>query len=235
MAFPAVAATNFTNGTTAGTSVTVNLPSPIHAGELLVSLHRVASTGAIGWPTGWNELVESTADASDDVTAVAWKAATGTEGATMTVTQGNFKFANVCLCISAAIDPGSRPPEINTAATGTSLNPDSTSLTPTGGAKDYLWIALAAWEGESATSPLTQPSGYGTPIQANSGGAGVVTTNCRAVAATRTNNAASEDPGQWVFDPTADDWTAWTMAVHPPGPGGSELEAPIFRPRKGYF
>lgn len=215
MAFPVVETTNFTNGTSAGTSVSVNLPSGIVAGNLLVSIHRAAGVGAIGWPAGWVELVESSADASDDVTAVAYKKADGTEGATITVTQGSFKFANVCLRISGAADPTSQAPQINTAATGTSLTPDSTSLTPTGGAKDYLWIALAAWEGESAASPLTQPSGYGTPILGNSGGAGAVTTNCRAVAATRTNNAASEDPGQWVFDPTADDWTAWTMAVHP--------------------
>jgi hypothetical protein len=234
VAFPEIVTTNTTNGTTAGTSVTVNLPGGLVAGNLLVSIHRAAGAGAIGWPTGWVELVESTADASDDVTAIAWKAVNGTEGATMTVTQGSQKFANICLQISGAYDPGQQPPQISTAATGTSTTPDPTLLTPTGGSKDYMWLWLGGWEGEQTSPPASNPSGYLGGQGADSGTASTAPTNCRVARAVRFETTASQDPGSWTIS-VSDDWTAWVMAVHPVPPGGGELHAPIFRSRKGYF
>lgn len=214
MPFPLVIASNTTNGTGAGTSVTVNLPAATGGRMLMVSLHRCAVAGAIGWPIGWVELVDASSDASDDQMAIAYKWTTGAEGATMTVTQGNGKFANLTWLIANAQDPTIQAPELSTVATGTSTSPNPTTVTPTGGTKDYLFLWLGGWEGEQTSPPASQPANYSGPIGANSGVAGVVATNCRVASAWRANQASSEDPGAWTIS-VSDDWTAYAMAIHP--------------------
>jgi len=218
MAFPVDAARATTNGTGAGTSVTVNLPAGIVAGNVLVALHRCAVAGAIGWPTGWTELKDASVDAADDQQALAYRKADGNEGTTMTVTQGNGKFASIVWRITGAEDPAVQAPEVSADATGTSATPDPASLTPTGGAKDYLWLWLGGWEGEQTSPPAGNPTNYSNPDGANSGTGGAIATNCRVAGASRQLNAASEDPPSWTIS-VSDDWTAWTLALHPAPPG----------------
>lgn len=214
--FPLVITTTPTLGTTATASAAVSLPGGIRAGDLLVGIHRSSGAGAHGWPAGYNELADSTGDASANNTTIVWRKADGSEGATATVTQGNSKFASLVHLIRWTADPAVQPPEISTEVTGTSVSPDPGTCTPTGGAKDYLWLWLGGWENEQTSPPTGQPSGYSGPAGADSGTAGVVTTNCRVASAWRTNNASSENPGVWTIS-VSDDWTAWTMAVHPAG------------------
>ena len=217
MAFPTVVNTATTDGTTATASAVINLPASIVAGNLLVALHRSSSAGAHGWPAGWNVLADSTGDASANNTSIAWRKADGAEGATVTVTQGSSKFASLVYQISGAADPLVRPPQISFEATGTSTLPDPGGLSPTGGAKDYLYLWLGGWEGEQTSPPASNPTNYTNPIGANSGTAGVVTTNVRVASARRNLNASSENPSSWTIS-ASDDWTAWAMAVHPADP-----------------
>lgn len=194
------------------------MPATVQPGDVLFVVYRCALAGAIGWPAGWNEMFDASADAADDQMAAAWKRAEGIEGGTtIQLTKGSGgKGSAIAYSIMDSADPLIRPPELSTVATGTSTAPNATTCTPTGGAKDYLWLTFTGREGE-ATLPPTYPTNYSVAqLTADSGTAGAVGTNVRVSGAIRTNNnAASEDAGAWTFS-DAEDWTAYTIAFHPP-------------------
>lgn len=218
MAFPVIEATATTDGTTASTAPVINLPASIAADELLLVLFRTADGGAVGWPAGWSEMFEDSTD-SDDTIAMAWRKADGAEGATITLdTPGNGKFAAIAWRISGADDPTVQPPEFATLVTGAGTTPDPGSLSPTGGAKDYLWLWCGGWAGEQTSPPASTPTNYANALGASSGTAGVTATNCRVASADRELNAASEDPGSWTITASGSGgWTATVVAVHPVG------------------
>ena len=227
MAFPVVDGTASTNGTTATTAPVVNLPAGIGAGNTLIVLFRSAVGGAIGWPAGWTEMDDGTADAADDQTALAWRKADGTEGSTITLSSGNGKFAAIAYDISGAADPTVTPPE-QTGQIGTGTSVDPLGRTPPAGAKDYLWLWLGGWDGEQTSPPAGNPTNYSGPIGADSGTAGAVTTNCRVAGAWRQLNAASEDPPAWTISAAPTGWTTYTTVVHPAPPAAERV--PRFTP-----
>ncbi len=216
MAFPSIRSSIVTNGTTASATPVVNLPATISAGDTIIVWFKNATAGAIGWPANWNELVDASPDASVGQIGLAWKKADGTEGGTtISLTSGNGKFAAIAWAIQDAHDPTVRPPQISTVAVGTTGEPNSTVVTPTGGAKDYLFGALYAMEGEQ-TGVTSYPASYTLGQHfANSGTAGAVTTNCTLGGAWRQLNAASDDAGVWDVTGTLDDSSAYGIAVHP--------------------
>jgi len=231
MAFPSVRSSIVTDGTAASATPAINLPATVQQNDVLFVAFRVAVAGAIGWPTGWeNEMFDLSSDAADDQMAVAWKRAEGNESGTqITLSCTSGKFAAVAYAIQGSADPHVRAPELSTVATGTG-DPDATTCTPTGGAKDYLWLTFTGREGE-ATLPPTYPTNYSvSQLTATSGMASTVGTNVRVSAAVRTNNnAASEDAGAWNFS-DSEDWTAYTIAFHPtpddPAPGHARTGPP---------
>lgn len=222
LAFPGVT-TASTNGTTSTTSPLVNLPSGINSGDtLLVLIRACVSSATITAPnegTDWIQLFEDGTEASDDTTALFWRKASGGESSTVTFTfSSSAKFAAIAWRGTGATDPTVQPPEFSTLVIGpgTTDTPDPGNLSPTGGAKDYLWLWMGGWEGEQTSPPAGNPTNYSTPIGADSDIAGAVTTNCRVATAERQLNAASEDPGSWTLS-AANDWTAWVVALHPSG------------------
>lgn len=222
MAFPAVVGRNVYDGL-ADTSHAINIGSPAD-GTLVVIIARVTTTTTISWPAGWTLLVDNDqTDGSNDATCIAYRLCDGTEGATVTVTTAiTGKVSAVAYEITGAANPATQPPEVSTVATGTSATPDPSSLSPTGGAKDYLWLWLGAWEGEQTSPPTGNPTNYTNPTGGGQSTAGTVVNNCRVAVAERNLNAASEDPPSWTID-AADDWSAWTMAVHP-APSGTNFD-----------
>jgi hypothetical protein len=239
MAFPSVRSSIKTDGTAATATPVVSLPATVGGGDTLFVVFRVAVGGAIGWPAGWNELFDASPEASaDDQTAAAWKKADGTEGGTtITLSCTSGKFAAIAYAIRDAQAPEVSPPELSTVATGVSGAPNATTCTPTGGAKDYLWLTFTGREGEAGTSP-TYPTNYTVAqLTGTSGTASTVGTNVRVSGAVRTNlNAASEDAGAWTFD-DSEDWLAYTVAFHPAEPVPAPLQTsfadpvPAQRPR----
>lgn len=217
MAFPAFQAGNGTNFATAATSFAINVGSP-SAGNLLLVYIRFAGAPGTQTFTGYTVFAGPDAsDASDDSNTIYYRWTDGTEGATDTLTTVNsVKAAAVSFVISGTENPATQPPETSTVAVGTGANADSTIVTPTGGAKDYMWMVTLGLDSETATA--TQPTGYdGTRMQsANSGTGGAVATNCMVWMTFRTANAASEDPGAWTSSAPANGWTAWTVAIPPP-------------------
>lgn len=226
MTFPTITAENpttddsaggaATSGSTAATSHSVVLPATVNAGDLLMIFGRVAVAGTVAITGGGWTIVQDSSDGSDDVTFFAWRdtLADGTEdGTSVTVTHGNGKMSAYTKAIGGAEDPATQAPEHSTVAVANSTTPDPTACTPTGGAKDYYWIWFGGWEGEQTLSK-TVPTNYTGTVDVSSGTGGVITTNTQIKVCRRTANASSEDPGSVTLS-VADDWTAWTIAIHP--------------------
>jgi hypothetical protein len=218
VAFPVSAVRTSTGITSAADPWTVNLPTGIVAGDLLVMMYRTAAAIAhdAGSPAGWTYLVDgSAADASDDLTSILYRRADGSEGTTASIGFASaVKGAQLIYRITGAENPAVQPPELSAIATGASATVDPTAVTPTGGVKDYLFLWLGAWEGEQVNPPATGPAGYSEWFGNTSGAAGAVDTNCRVNSGWKQAAAASED-GPAVTISVSDEWSAWTMAIHP--------------------
>lgn len=215
---PVDAARATTSLKTAATGHTVGLPGGIQPGDLLLVWFRVAGTSGggsqIGWPAGWTEMFEDTSDASDDASALAWRKADGTEGSTIAVaTAASAKAVAISWRITGAADPATQPPQ-RALAIGSGTTPNPPSLTPSGGSRDYLWLAIYGSDGETALPP-TFPANYATSqASEGSGSADSTTTNVRMAGASRQLNAASEDPGTYTVSGSRS-WTAVTIAIPP--------------------
>src|SRR6188472_4077287 len=213
------------NPTTAATAHTVTYPTGIQAGETLLMVADKGSTAStIAAITGWTELLDENLA---NGLYVAWKKADGTESGTFTVTtSASTRLVVMIYRISGAADPTVSPPQIGTTSTGTSATPDPPSLTPSGGSKDYLWIAIAGMAGEEADDDTwgnTPPSGY-NPSPPRQIAAGTVGTNLGGLllAAEVGKTAATEIPGTFGVDVSAA-WRAQTIAVVPAPSGPATL------------
>lgn len=216
MAFPAVESTAVTDGSAAATSHAVNLPATVSAGALLIIVGRVSVAGAVAVTGGGWTITQDSSDGSDDVTFWMYRdtLAAGTEdGSTITVTHGSGKLSAVSFSITGAESPATRSPEASTVAVGTGTAPNATTCTPTGGAKDYLWITAHGADGEHTVSGYPYASNN---VVSSTGTGGAVTTNTRTAVCTTNVNAASLDAGAFTTSINVNaGWTAWTIAVHP--------------------
>lgn len=223
MAFPAVQARNTSSVGSAGTSHTVSLPAGITSGDLLMVAFSYAVTGnTITWPGGWTEFgwspVEQTGGGTNGL-ACAFRQADGTEGATISVgTSVSTRSAHVSYRISGHENPATELPQ-GASALAQNSSGDPPSLTPTGGAKDYLWLAVSA--GSEDTVETAAPASY-TDLQAIAGtGGGGAGTKCVIATAERQLNAASENPGAFSGASASSDWAAATIAIHPTSAAGA--------------
>lgn len=205
--FPVVAATNNGTDVANGFSTTVQLPSGITSGNLLLIF--ASSGGAIKdlAATGWTNLYNG--GTTSRVNCL-YRFSTGSEGSTLPVTwsaspQTNVKFFSMRI---TGWD-GSTPPESGVIATANNANPNPPSLSPSWGAANTLWIvhmqALAAADTVTAY-PANYIDNQYTAINGD-------TTTAHIAIATRNLNAASDDPG--TFTITAATWTTNTVAVRP--------------------
>lgn len=207
MTFPTVETTATSFESPGVTTHNITLPSGIVSGDLLIAILALDGDNADStWPGGWDEMIDLIS--TRNRMSIGRRVADGTEGATVDVTTDNSReSAHIAYRISG--HDSSQVPEISTGATGASITPDPDSLTPTGGAKDYLWLAIAGTDSELTVSAF--PSSYVDGIEQNSEAGSFGTT---AASAQRELNAASEDPGTFTMSAT-EQWTAATIAVHP--------------------
>lgn len=217
MASPTDAARNTSSTTTAGTSHTITVGSPA-AGVLLIVLIRFgAAQGTITF-TGYTSIANDASDAGAATTAIYYRWADGAEGASDAMTtQNSAKMGAICWQITGALNPATKAPSISTVAIGTtSANTcDPSAVTPSGGLKDYLFIACGSLDGEPATYFTGAPTNYSNITSANSGTGGAATTNCAVGGATRQLSASSEDPGVFTHGAANAGWTAFTVAIDP--------------------
>lgn len=214
-----------TNGTSAATSHPINVGSPA-AGKLLIIFCRYGGNPGVTTFTGYTRFGVDSSDASDDVTEVYYRWTDGNEGATDTLTTANsIKMGAICWIISDAANPNDNPPEISTVATGgtTANTCNPASISPTGGSKDYLFLALGGQDGETG-SYSGVPSGYANLITAGSGTSGQASTNVLMGGGSLQKTGSSEDPGVFTHNAANSAWTAFTVAVYPQSPPVSTQE-----------
>ncbi len=222
MASPVDTSRIATNQATGVTPLVVNLPASIAAGDTLIMILRANNSGALTTPSGWTALRNASVigtEVDDDSVLIAWRKADGTEGSTMNVTPGaSAKFSAIVWRITGAADPTVNPPEMSTEAFSTgSTTPDPTAVTPSGGAKDYLYLWLGCWSGEQTSPPTTPPTGYSNWTGANSGTTGSTSSNNRCAGGSKaTTGSTTENPGSTTIS-VSSSWTAYTVAIYPVG------------------
>ena len=216
MAFPSPDAFNTSITDTAGTSHTLNLPTGIASGDLLMVFFDYAViSNTITFPGGWTTLTTASIEnavGSTEGLATAYRIASGSEGSSITVTTSVSTRANHQSIRITAHDSSTAPEAV--AGTVNNATPDPPALTPTGGAQDYLWIAVGARSRASTTADLSAaPTNYSNlTTSANSGTGSAFSTGGIAK---RQLNASSEDPGTFTSTDTTAESCDATIAVYP--------------------
>jgi hypothetical protein len=215
MAFPVIADQNESVTATAGTNHVISLPANISAGDLLIIVLDKGSTAAtINAHADWTELLDEN---SANGLYIAYRWAAGGETNPTLVSSAATRDATVTYRITGAVNPATQAPQIGTTATGTSTAPDGPSVSPTGGAKDYLWITFFGQATEKADDDslvTTFPTNY-TLGQAEKT-CGIAGANLGGMigSAARQANTATENPGAFTSAINAA-WRAQTIAIHP--------------------
>ena len=212
LAAPVVASVTETEFGTDTTDHYVGMPATVDAGDLLIVLFTNDGGATVTTPSGWTQLA-STANGSAVRLSVYYKIAAGTEGGTTVnfVTSANEEEA--AAQVYRITDwHGTTPPEISTAATGTSNRPNPASLDPAGwDVADTLWIAVAGQDRGDQSGTTAYPAYYTDGISTLSSD---TTDSCRTHSARRVLAAASENPGAFTI-PVSEEWVAFTIAVRP--------------------
>ena len=149
MASPVDAGRIATNVSTAVDPFPVTLPGSIVAGDLLISFIRFAANITIVSYTGWTLILEDAGDASDDRTLIVYRVATGSDALSVDLST-TAKGAAITWRITGAENPATQAPQFGTVAYNTTVanTCDPGSAAPTGGSKDYLFLALGGGDQE---------------------------------------------------------------------------------------
>lgn len=173
MAFPTIRSSACAQSPTATT--TIDYPPTVVAGDVLLFM-SVASTSTA--ESGWTLIADG---GTSFQATVQYKIADGTEGG------GSFTAAvdHYGRCM-LAIDAGDGVPEAAAAAAASFVDtPDPPSLSPSGGAKDYLWVVYGRGQGTTTFQmTITAPSGF--TLEHSENGLAVAYKN---------ENVATLDPG----------------------------------------
>lgn len=201
------------------TSMAVSMPATVSAGDRLLAVVSVRNSGT--WPTiptGWAPLKQQLGGGSASQLTVFEKIADGTEGGTTKTWVASTATTAVWQVIRITGAHASTASEV-TSTSGDASNADPPAITPSGGAKDYLVVAVAGHAAGSATAFAAGPSGYSGFLNsgASSGGAAVsVATATKQLAA-----ATTENPGAFTAGGSNRFWAAATVAVYPSAGGAS--------------
>lgn len=205
MTTPIVESTS-TSSDSGTTSHAVTLPSGVVSGDvLIVQFVFRAVNGGVSFPAGWT-IFRNVQEHTLDIFALAWRLATGGETSVTVTTTDSANSAHIAYRISGAENPSTQPPEASGSATGSGISPNPPNLTPTGGAKDYLWLAPVS---RATTGTITTlPTGFSVGLAASTSGN-------TAFSSRRALNATSLNPGAYTLSAPSDDWIAVTVAIHP--------------------
>jgi len=210
MASPTVAVRTESALTTAGTSFTVNFTQTTN--DLVILLVAgISDLWIVG--EGFTNLAATGTGGSSLI--VYYKILDGSEGGSVVATAASQKGSALAYNIQG--HDTVQGPESSTEAGGTSTTPDPGTVTPTGGAKDYLWLATFVQAGEEAdddTWCTAAPTSFTNLIQKTSGTGGAATSNVSGAAANFASNAASMNPATFTTVQSLT-WRAFTIAVHP--------------------
>jgi hypothetical protein len=216
-AFPGIADATTDFGTSLGAANAQ--PTFVNAGvgDLVIAVVAVDNTGgtAITASTGWD--VSTNSGTTGMRTAILARILDGSGNDTLSVTGAAQDF----VCHQLRVPAGTHG-VTNTASwlsdhvaaaspVGSSFL-DPPSLTPPGGARDYLWIVAGAADFTNATSRVTRDSAdFDNVVRAKSADS---TTSVVITVAQRTLNAATLNPGSGQLSASVNNQN-WTLAVPP--------------------
>lgn len=190
------------------TSHTINLPSGIVVGELLVVVigKGTATNANITIPSGWTSVINESQTAALHIIK---RVADGSEGSTLNITCAQSCGMASIVYRMSGYNTGTNT-AIGTAVSASTTTPNPPSLTPSWGAARNMWLAIAV---RRSTGNLTAyPTNYTENQNALVGSAGGST--IRLWVAGRFNNVATEDPGTFTID-SAQTTRSNTFAVRP--------------------
>jgi hypothetical protein len=178
-----------------------------NSGDLLVAIivayeRSAANATFSGWTGSFTERADTDAGVASMAVGIATKTSTGSETGTFAVTQAATVTGHCSLFVMSIPGwDGTTTPEFTALVMGTSAAADPGALSPSWGAEDTLWIAVAgngetsgtgSWTGMGADTP---PTNYGN---GNAPGIGSdVVGGIESAVAFRQNNTASENVGTW--------------------------------------
>jgi hypothetical protein len=213
LAAPVVASVTETAFGTDTTSHYVNMPATVNAGDLLIVLFTNDGSATVTTPDGWS-LLASNARGTAVRLSVYYRIAAGTEGGT-TVNFVTSASEQAAVQVYRITDwHGTTPPEISTAATGTSTAPNPAFLNPAAwDVADTLWLAVAGQDRGDQSGITAYPSSYEDGISTQSS-VPAMTGVCRTHSARGVLAVASENPSAFTI-PVSEEWVAFTIAVRP--------------------
>lgn len=219
MAAPTVAARAEYALTSAGTTATPTFTQT--TGDRVVIFLSLALSGTISPGDGFTDLTNTSAQFH-----IIYKDLDGSEGGNVAITIPSGRACALAYNLTAGTFDPAQAPEFSTVATGTSSAPDSDSLIPTGGAKDYLWLSAFHQDGEEAdddTWVSSAPGAFSNLIQKTTGTAQGASSNSSIAAAERVLNQSNLNPGAFATAQSLA-WLAYTVAIHPVA--GNQLVTP---------
>lgn len=194
-----------------GTSIDVDMPASVDAGDLLVIINGDGSV-LYTWPAGWT--------ASNGAPAVLTKVATGSEGGTSVTLTYRFNTAwNVHVYRIAGWHGTLDGVEVGPRVQGSNSSPNPPAISPSWGDLPTLFIAAYSM----TRDPLgTAPSQTGVPAGYTDGqfSAGEDVDHYEAVGSARRSAVGStENPGAFTLSSTPSWWGAATIAIRGPADG----------------
>lgn len=206
MAFPTFINSASTTAVTGTTNVTMTMPASIVAGRLLMAVIGGAALTTMS-ATGWTST--SRFGSAGLAVTVLSKVAVGSD--TMSVAR-SINSTVTALIYQIDTWSGDLADISSNGPSGTTLtNPPS--LTPPGGAADYLWFA--ALFTTTTTVATVAPTNYSNLLTVSNASSFALNS------ASRSLNAATEDPGAFTDAATTTNNVAITAAVSPVSPPSS--------------
>lgn len=212
--FPIPTTPTSTTFATSVTSMPVTMPASIASGDLLTAFVEVRNAGTYSTvPTGWTSFLSQAGGGATGKLDGFYKIAAGTESGTTPTWIASTGTTATWQVVRTTNWHGTTPPEATTASgDATAANPPS--LTPSWGALNTLWLAVAGHAAISAAAFTAAPANYNNFLNtgASTGGSAVsLATSYRDL------NATSEDPGAFTAGGSNRFWAAATVAIRPIG------------------
>lgn len=198
--FPVVHNRTQSNGNASGSAFTCDMPAGIQAGDLLLLfVFKASADGTISTPSGWTSMGQ---DAQNCRAAIFRRTATGSDGATVTVSYtGDATTTRIMSLQVHAIRGYQGTPEAALLQQPSTTSPRPPSLTPSWGNKNCLWFA-ALFRATPPNTLISDPAQYGTFFMAGNG----------LRTGTRSLRAATEHPGAFSYE-NATNFVSATVAV----------------------
>lgn len=210
-ATPTVSTVTPTTFTTSVTAMPVAMPSTVISGNLLLAFAELQNSGTWTVPSGWNQFTGQVGGGSTGQLTAFWKIADGTEGGTSpTFTSSSASTASWQVRRVTGWHGSASPEMVST--NGDNSNADPSSITPSWGSANNIYIAVAGHASLSAAAFTAGPSGYSdfTNSGQSTGGSSTSTASAYKIA-----TSSSEDPGAFTAGGSNRYWATYTIAIRP--------------------